>query len=176
MEQKDLEEIIKAFENDEISNLRDIGGTLARRGALKSSHTLLEGGAVAYALAKIVQQIHRYPPDLLEDFKKNVLKELKSCVKAPIGEIDTCLDRILALISEFDNKTGKFVSNLTEKARANKATTVYSSGFSVGKAAQLSGVSKWEIMRYAGSTRLSDEIGVTKALEHRLKIARELLK
>lgn len=176
MEQRDVEDIIRGFERGEIDHLRKIGGKLARRGALKSSHTLLEGGAIAYALAKVVQHRHRHTPDELENLKKAVLEELKLCIGATIEEMDTHFDKILDIITEFDKKTGKFISNLTEKARANKATTAYSSGLSVGKAAQLAGVSEWEILRYSGNTKLSEEIGITKHLHTRLKVARELLK
>ena len=59
--------------------------------------------------------------------------------------------------------------------RVNKATTAYVSGISVGQAANLSGLSKWDIMQYAGSTKVPDEVKITVSIQDRLKVARKVL-
>jgi hypothetical protein len=173
MEKKDLALIIRGFEEEDITLLRELGAKYAREGAITESHSSLEAGAISYALSKLLQR--EYPSELWGPFKKNSLELLKK-VNVTDGEsMNKTLDKILDNISDFDQKTGKFAWNLKYKARANKATTAYASGLSAGKAAHLSGVSKWEILRYAGNTRLPDEVGITHDLNIRLENARKVL-
>lgn len=173
MEKPELDSIIENLEKLNIRGLRSSGGYLARKGALKESHNYLEAAAVAYALSKILQ--HDFPKEVWGDYRTKVLDLLRSIDVSDDTDVEMKLDQTLEVIGEFDSKTGKFSQNLRERSRINKATTAYSSGLSIGKAAQLSGVTEWHIMAYSGSTRLSDEIGVTKEISERLKKAREVL-
>lgn len=173
MEKEDLDLIIHGFQEEDITLLREMGAKLARVGAITESHQCLEAGAISYALSKLLQ--HEYPPDTWGQFKKDILELFNEIDVNDMDLTDSSFDSIFEMISEFDKKMGKFSWNLKIKAMANKATTAYASGLSAGKAAQLSGVSKWEILSYAGKTRLPDEIGLSNDLIVRLENARRVL-
>ena len=64
---------------------------------------------------------------------------------------------------------------MLNKARINKASRLYEHGISIGRTAELLGVTRFELMDYVGKTYIADvKENMTIGARERLMIARRL--
>ena len=78
------------------------------------------------------------------------------------------------MISKEDNKLQKYIRRVVNDAQIKKGFKIYEHGISLGKTAELLGISQWELMKYIGGVKLSDTVKDKIQLQHRLNYAREL--
>jgi len=68
-----------------------------------------------------------------------------------------------------------YLTEALEHAKIKKGERIYEHGFSVGTAADLLGITKWELMGYLGETKLSDIDPSTKiSIKQRMTTVRRI--
>jgi hypothetical protein len=115
---------------------------------------------VIYALAKIM---HRKEHHDLRDWgrihreKINLLsKALNYLENDKIEGYRRAVKEMLKNIGAVDRKLKWYIEDVLEKARIAKGGKLYEHGLSVGKAAELLGISQYELMSYVGKTKIVD--------------------
>ena len=78
------------------------------------------------------------------------------------------------LIGKIDEKLELYIEEVIEKSKIKKGSIIYEHGISVGKVAELLGLSTWELMNYIGKTTIADAGRERINVERRLAFAREL--
>jgi hypothetical protein len=74
-------------------------------------------------------------------------------------------------------KLKRYVQDVFQRARVNKASRIYEHGISMEKTANLLGVTLYELAEYAGKTGISDvPLGKTLNVKARIKILTEMFK
>ena len=63
---------------------------------------------------------------------------------------------ILKHIGRIDDKLKLYIDDVLDKAKIVKGSTLYEHGVSIGRAAELLGISQWELMSYVGKTKIID--------------------
>jgi len=67
-----------------------------------------------------------------------------------------------------------YIQEVLRKASINKASKIYEHGISLGRTAQILGVTEWELSEYTGQTKIPDiKYGITLDVEKRAKMALE---
>ncbi len=117
-------------------------------------------------------------PQLLK-FKENISNDLfiarSQLEKNFIDEYKKIIKKIFARISSFENKFGMYITQVLEHSRIKRGGRIYEHGFSAGRAADLLGITKWELMSYLGETKLGDIDFSTKIkIKQRLADTRRL--
>jgi len=66
------------------------------------------------------------------------------------------IKNILKQIAQIDSKLKLYIDEVIKHAEIKKGSTLYSHGISMAQAAEVLGISQWELMEYVGKTRISD--------------------
>ena len=85
------------------------------------------------------------------------------------------IKKLFKFISTIDTKLKLYIEEVINQAEIKKGSKLYAHGISLGRAAEILGISQWELMFYIGKTKLTDVKGGVKVKE-RLNYARSLFK
>ena len=129
-------------------------------------------GVLVYAIAKTI----KFPPDKK---RKSLLLNILKTAKLALEENNLTIYRStikqgLSLIEKENKKINDYVGEITAHASAKKGCKIHEHGVSVGRAAELSGSSQWEIMNYLGRTKIPED--PESKVKQRIAIVRRLFK
>ena len=133
---------------------------------------------IAYSLSKIFQKSHfrgntkwKSFCDTLADY----LSSSRACIEnKDLPGMRHHFRNIFTLLIQLDSEVGHYVDWVIDKAKIKQASTLYALGFSLGMSAQLTGTNIWDLMEYAGKTKIVDEEDVTVSLQNRLNHTRRI--
>ena len=174
-----LEDAQVAFSAIDSNKLKEISDyTLHYAGIFQDSYSV-SIAVIMYSLAKIVEKRKFRAKKEWEKFRSNTMGSLGKAIvmlqKKNLKQYLAELKKLLAAIGRIDEKFGDYVTEVIQKAKIKKGSLVYEHGLSVGRAAELMGVSPWELMDYLGQTKIIDESPMmTKPISERLEIARKI--
>lgn len=125
---------------------------------------------LVYSLSKLIQREKGV-------FNGHVAKSLRNAhnllvhhkVDAYRGIIRSILDEI----SFRDSQMRLYIEEVLDMARIKKGSKLYEHGLSAAKAAQMLGISQWELLNYIGKTRMTDAWKDTKGIR-RITFAKKL--
>jgi len=128
-----------------------------------------------YALAKVVQRCTETAcpaPRILPalDKAKKALERDKD------GLFHGAFAEAFDIISAQDETLKLYVEEVLNKARVKKGSKLYEHGISVGRIADMLGISQWELYSYIGRTTIGEHDEMQITAQKRLQIARELFK
>ncbi len=106
--------------------------------------------------------------------------ELDKCIEYVKSKNITKLRKCLKNIMEFGNSVGerekRFVENIITHNKVKIGSTLYAQGLSIGKASEISGVSKEKIFQYSGRTLINDRFGKTISIKERINNVRSIFR
>lgn len=115
---------------------------------------------VIYALSKIVHR-SEVDPKHWKKVYKDVISALQDArfylEKDQEEKYKKVIKSILKHIGEVDDKLKLYIDDVLDKAKIVKGSKLYEHGVSIERAAELLGVSQWELMSYVGKTRIIDK-------------------
>jgi len=114
---------------------------------------------IIFSLSKIFNRPRMENNISLKQFKEELAAELfiakNALEKDNEKEYKETIKRIFQRISSFEKKFGMYITQVLEHAKIKRGGRIYEHGFSAGRAAQLLGISSWELMSYVGETKIS---------------------
>jgi len=177
-----LNETIKAIKNSDISALKNLSNqTIHDASVLQESHAI-SIAVLIYTLSKIYEREASYSEesgwkdlcktcDIGIEIAKNKLE-----TRDYIG-FDNALRQYIKNLSKLDRKLRNYIQDVLHRARISKASRIYEHGISIGRTAELLGITRFELMDYVGRTGIADvSYSITFSAKHRLNIARSLFK
>ncbi|MCF7910514.1 hypothetical protein K9L16_02470 [Candidatus Pacearchaeota archaeon] len=135
---------------------------------------------IVYALGKIISREHYRSERGWRKFYKNSLvyldKAISSLEKNDEQGFRQALENIRKEIENLSGKLKKYISDVFEKARINKASKIYEHGISLEKTAKLLGVTLWELASYAGQKEHITDTKENKTIsvKDRIKFVEEM--
>ncbi len=107
---------------------------------------------VIYALSKLVerQETLKIPrwPEASKKIQSYFMLAQKAVLQEKEPEFESYMQRIRTTLTSLSVNLKPYMQDLLNKASINKAGKVYEHGISLGKTAQLLGVSQWELSDY----------------------------
>jgi hypothetical protein len=104
-----------------------------------------------------------------------LVKAKKALKKDNFHEFSKSLKKVIFILKKLDRHAGKFIQEAVESSKVEKAFGLYRHGVSAGKAAELLGISRWDLQPYIGHTRESEHhLSISKTVKERIKDAREI--
>ncbi|MBI2574799.1 hypothetical protein HYV82_02855 [Candidatus Woesearchaeota archaeon] len=82
--------------------------------------------------------------------------------------------KLTGFISSADARFRAYIQDVINQAQVRKGSRIYYHGISLARAADLLGVSQWELMGYAGRTQIIERYGAAGDVKKRLEFARGL--
>ncbi len=125
---------------------------------------------IVYSLSKIIERKGELSPDILDSLNK-ARKELK---ENNFSSYRKTIKDLLKEISRIDNRLKLFIEQVIKQAEIKKGSKLYEHGISLAQAAEVLGISQWELMNYIGKTRIADMAIAGEGIKARLNFARGL--
>jgi hypothetical protein len=147
-----LQEAIEIVRQGELYRLRELSDHVIHNASVFQDKDSITVAVTVYALSKLSK--------FTKEVDKFVLPHLINAVnyleQGKMNEYESQMRHIIKDISEKDEKTKYYISEVLEMAQIKKASKMYEHGISMGQVAEALGVSMWDLMEYVGKTRIVD--------------------
>ncbi len=177
-----LNKTIKAIASQDIKLLKNLSNETIHDATIYQKEYSITLAVIIYTLSKLYERETSYEKEkgwntfCLDSTNK--LDTAKSELeKNDIIGFDKAIKEYLNTLTKLNIKLKESVMDVIHRAKINKASRLCEHGLSIGRTADLLGVSKFEIMDYIGKTGISNvKENQTVDPIKRLKIARGLFK
>lgn len=172
-----INKLVEALQKNNGGELKAIGREMGEHALVEGEKAFVEIGVVAYSANKVLDKRHLSSLPEWHHVRERVVTRVHAAVAAlKNGRREELLSSLSSAVSELDHFSlaeGRFQTSLALKARVKIATDVYAHGASLGKACELTGAPKQEILPYLGATKLSDKF-ISLPLSDRFSFAKTL--
>jgi len=155
-----LRKALDILKRDDIPELDALSDHTIHDASIYQDKDSLSIAVVIYALAKV---IHRTEHAYIKDWKQiygiivdSLNKGLKELENNKEDAYRRYIKKILENIGKVEKKLKWYIEDVLDKARIVKGGKLYEHGLSVGQAANLLGISQYELMSYIGKTQIID--------------------
>jgi hypothetical protein len=180
---EDILNVIKgaliAIKTSDAVKLRDLSNRTLHSSSIFQDENAISIAVICYALSKVFErtQYKEYKDWNIyyETCSSNLKNAQESLEKDNIKDYQNCIKNILNVIEKLSSNLKKYIKEVIEQAQIAKGSRLYEHGISIGRTAELLGISKWELMDYTGKTGISDvEESISMSMDKRIKFARSL--
>ena len=180
---KDILEIlkgsIKAISEDDTVKLKELSNHTLHDASILQDEYSISIAVIIYSIAKIFERPRYKKYKEWPTFYNNLAKELRNAKRAlekdSIVEYEHSIQNLLQAIDRLGKKFRKYIIEVINKAKISKASRIHEHGLSIGRTAELLGITEWELMDYIGETGIADvAYSVTKSIKDRMKVARRI--
>ena len=134
---------------------------------------------VIYTLSKLIERSDHAKATNWKQFSKKfnswMLLAIKARGEEKTDEYEAYLEQARKSLTSMLGNLKPYIQEVLLKASINKASRIYEHGISLGKTAQLLGVTQWELSEYAGQKKQEDGGYNTFDVKKRAKMALEFL-
>ena len=174
-----LKKVQKAIKEDDIKEIKELSNHTIHDASIYQDEYSVSIAIIIYSLSKIFERSKYTTYRDWPIFYNSVLKDLenkeKSLTEDKIIEYEEYMKNILQTINKLGSHLKKYITEVIEKARINKASRLHEHGISIGRTAEILGITEWELMDYIGQTGIADvDLALTKRIKERLKLARRI--
>ncbi len=174
-----LEEGLKAINENNIAKLKELSDHTLHDASIFQDRDSVTIAVLMYSLGKIYErQRYREYKDW-DLFSGTVVRKLQ-LAKDYLGKNDLKgyeinIKEIFNVTEKLSSKLKEYTKDVIERAKVSKGSRLHEHGLSLGRTAEILGISKWELSQYVGGTGISDvEESMTRDIKQRLKFARGL--
>ena len=168
----ELAEILKVGEESDIVEIKELSNHVIHNASVFQDEDSVSVAVLIYALSKIIE---RKQKDM--DYGK-ISSMLNSCISNLKNNQDEgfrkSIKSIFSFIRTIDMKLKLYIHEVINQAQIKKGCKLCEHGISIARAAEVLGISQWELMNYLGKTTLIDQFSEPVNVSKRLKIARSL--
>lgn len=172
-----LKEAIAAIKEKNYGELQSISDHILHVMAVYQDADIVTTAIVIYALDKILEtEKYKAHPKMraFEKTTRHLLEKAASKLeKEDYSGYSDALQEILGNIQGFTKQIRFYIEDILHFARIKKGTKLYEHGLSLGKAAELVGVTKWELMPAIGETAIHEQFITPKEINEKRIAAAE---
>jgi len=174
-----LKEVYDSAKSKDIKRLKELSNFTVHSASVSQDEDSLSIAILIYSLFKIYGRPDYEKTKSWYFFNKNTLLSLKTArdklINDDIEGYSNIIKDYFDSIEQLDKQLRRYIQEIIEQAKIKKGTRVYEHGISMGRTAELLGISKFELMDYIGKTGIAD-VNVGKNLSDRLNKARGLFR
>jgi hypothetical protein len=165
-----MAEIENAINIHDISRLKAISNHTIHNASIFQDHDSVVMAVITYSLYKVLT---------LQAVTTSSVRQILKAMQDALAENDlpkynSETRRMLSLISKADRKLKLYIDHVIEQAEIKKGSKIYEHGISASTAANLMGISVWDLMNYVGKTGISENFPSNIHEKKRLDAARAL--
>lgn len=166
--------ILQVREDKDIMELSEVSNHVIHNASIFQDEDSISIAVLVYSIYKVIER----PVYLAEENYSKIQKLLKSArdflEKDNVQNYRKSILRLFRLIASIDKKLKMYIEEVVTKARIKKGGKLFEHGLSIGRAADLMGVSQWELMSYIGRTHIFEREKFVDDVAGRLKFTRKL--
>jgi len=169
----DAIEILRVEEEKDVAELRELSNHTIHNASIFQDEDSVSIAILIYSLSKVIERRegkvnYSVLMKMIRESKKNLGSERVDAYRRSIK-------KMFKFISTLDSKLKLYIEQVINQAEIKKGSKLYAHGISLGRAAEVLGITQWELMFYIGKTKLTDIKGGVSVRE-RLNYARGLFK
>lgn len=173
-----IEKVTAALKDKDILALRKYSNYTIHNASVFQSQSSTAFAVIVYSLTKVMEMSGKQEEKKVQKFIDSVLEEFSYCRKqllsGNISKYKAGRNRILEKIAEMDDRLDLYMQEVIEKSKVKKGSEMYGHGISMGKVAELLGLSRWDLMAYIGKTTIIDTEEKATDARSRLLLARKI--
>ena len=171
----------KAVKEGDVVLLKHLSNRTVHTSSIYQDPDNIAVAVTIYAISKILERekYQEYPQwkSFYNTFMKCIDKAIESIEKDKLEDFRKCIISVRESINKLSGHFKNYIQEVFQKAKISKASRIYEHGISMEQTADLLGISVFELAEYAGETGIGDvDLGVTKDIKERIKIALEAFK
>ena len=168
-----FKEVRQALIDGDANRIQALSNHTIHNASIYQDSLSLTTAVSVYALAKVVTRCHSQSHVCLE-LRKLVDETLKAC--RDDGSLKRALKQLIKSLSQFDKQYKMYVQEVVTKARINKGSALYKHGISIGRAAAMLKVSRWDLQDYVGKTKLVGQENEKFNVKKKYAVVKEIFK
>ncbi|MAH06930.1 hypothetical protein CMI38_01610 [Candidatus Pacearchaeota archaeon] len=172
-----LKKVQVALEKKDYVKIKRLSDKIIDHVSVHQDVDLLSVAVIIYALSKLIERDSYKDEKNWESFyasyRGNIKKMIVSLENRDEKGFREDVDASRKLIHNLGGKLKRYIGDVIQRAKMNKASRLYDKGISMEKTAKALGVSLWELSEYMGPRVQSKEnIYITMPVRERVKIVR----
>lgn len=150
---------------DQQIQLKELSDHTIHNASIFQDTDSVKTSVIIYASYKILSrsQSGNYDGNKSSSFAKKLIALLSEAAnhlgKKNISGFRNASNRAMNLISQQDSRLKLFIEEVIEQAGIRKSSNIYRHGISMGRAAELLGLSLYDVMQYVGATNITENYG-----------------
>ena len=174
-----FQEAKTAFEGSDSAKLKSLSDQTTNTAALTQDPDNIAVAVIIYSLSKIVErEDYKSLPGWNKFYETHIDSIGKKIEALKKGDDEAFRKEIIRIRRAMDSLSGKlkiYIQDVLRKASISKASRIYEHGISMGKTADLLGITLFELASYSGSKEGSEvPESVTIDEKQRVKFAMEM--
>ncbi len=175
-----LRKSYNAILNRDTVLLRELSNHTLHASSILQDEDAVSIAVIIYSFSKIFERNYSEYKDwdkFYTSIKEGLKKAIKNLENNNIQEYELTIKQIISDIDKLDAKLRDYIKIVFDSAKIHKASRIHEHGISVGRTAELLGISEWELMEYVGKTGISDvPLSRTMSINERMKLMRSIFK
>ncbi|MFH1641527.1 MAG: hypothetical protein ABIC04_01375 [Nanoarchaeota archaeon] len=165
-----IKSVFTIKEEQDISEIKDLSNHTIHNSTIFQDEDSIAIAILVYSMSKIIERNELdYAP-----FQTLVNKAIGFLDNDDIANYREQIKKIFKLISAIDSRLKLYVEEVITQSQIKKAGSIYAHGISIGRAAEIIGISQWELLSYIGKTTVTELKEDIINVRDRLKYARGL--
>jgi hypothetical protein len=177
-----LKNVLSALDKMDVAEIEDWSGRTIHSASIFQDRYSTQIAIAIYSLAKILEneKLRRRHARAWERFffqtRRSISDALICLKKRDIKRYEKQMKELITTIANFDERFREYAEFVLINAKIMKGTKIYEHGISLGRVAELLGISQWELSTLVGKSKVHDRVEtITKSVRERLKKTREIL-
>ena len=150
---KILNSIIEIIRSREFNKLKELSNHTIHSASIFQDEDSTSIAVITYALAKVLISCDRSKIEAIYRDIELMHKELR---EDDFESYKLGMKALFKTISETNVNLRQYIEEVVQYAEIKKGVKVYEHGISMARAAELLGISEWDLMDYVGKTTLID--------------------
>jgi len=150
-------EILKDREEKDVLELKDVSDHMLKDASIYQDIDSVQIAILVYSIYKLFDRGCKITE---KDYKSAVVgfeRMLDGVSARNFGKYNKNLQDVFAIIRKIDKQVKMYVEEIITKARTTKGSKLFEHGLSAKRAADIMGVSEWELLQYIGRTQIVDK-------------------
>ena len=169
----DVLEILKVEDENDAVHLREISNHTIHNASIFQDEDSVSIAILIYSLSKVIE---RKEGKVNYGVLSKMVVDARNKLASDMNEnYRVAIKKLFNFISTIDTKLKLYIEQVITQAEIKKGGKLYAHGISLGRAAEILGITQWELMFYIGKTNLTDIHGGV-SVKDRLNYARGLFK
>lgn len=155
-----IKEALAAIKQNDNEKLREISDHMVHDASIFQDKYSTSIAVIIYSLSKIFEKNKYKQYENWNEFYMKCSKQLEQArenlMMDQVGRYNRNITTLYMIISRIEKKLGTFITEVLNQAEIKKASRIYEHGISIGRTAELLGISTWDLMSYVGQTKISE--------------------
>jgi len=168
-----LKDSLNAVTHQNFSDLKEISNHINHNSSIFQDKDSISIAVLIHSLSKVM-------PNCEYVVKDKVREKLEACIEfLTNNKISAYRNTVKAIFEDvkiLNEKLKKYFEEVIEYSEIKKASKLYYNGLSIGRAAEILGINRWELMDYVGKTKINEEAIAGISVDDRLNYLRDVFR